>query len=212
MDKFNIESFEPIVVVDFLTEYHIKKIIEEFQNKIDNNTRQGKNKYEDFKINEKMGMFMHEVEAKNNPELFEYIGKKLKDVFGIELSQPSCSLQYLRYSAETGFEPNVRPHVDRVKKEQPHMIAFSLSINNENSEPWSMYINKNKYDLKDHEALFFNATNNLHWRPSRKFNNEDHFDVLVFRFYDDKTPILLPEELQEKLEEQRIDLFVNYYY
>jgi len=211
MNNFDMENFESIVVKNFLSEEHIKNIINDFQNKIDNNVKNNKNKYADFKINEKMGMFMYEVEAKNNPELFEHIGTRLKEVFGIELPS-SCGLQYLRYSKETGFEPNVRPHVDRVEKEQPHMIAFSLAINNANKEPWSMYINKTKYDLKDHDALFFNATNTLHWRPSRKFSEEDYFDVLVFRFYDYQSKIILPEELQKKLEEERIDLFVNYYY
>lgn len=212
MNNFDMENFESIVVKNFLSEEHIKNIIDDFQNKIDNNVKNNKNKYADFKINEKMGMFMYEVEAKNNPELFKYIEIRLKEVFGIELLQPSCSLQYLKYSAETGFEPNVRPHVDRVEKEQPHMIAFSLAINNANKEPWSMYINKTKYDLEDHDALFFNATNTLHWRPSRKFSGEDYFDVLVFRFYDNASPVLLPEDLQQKLEEQRIDLFLNHYY
>jgi hypothetical protein len=212
MNNFDIENFEPIVVKNFLSEEHIKNIIDEFYGKINNNITNKKKKYFDFQINEKMGMFMHEVQAKNNPELFEYIEKRLKEVFGIELSQPSCSLQYLKYTAETGFEPNVRPHVDRVDKEQPHMIAFSLSINNANSEPWSMYINKTKYDLEDHDALFFNATNTLHWRPSRKFSGEDYFDVLVFRFCDNASPVILPEDLQKTLEEQRIDLFLNSYY
>lgn len=212
MNNFDIKNFEPVVVNNFLSEEHIKNIIEEFYNKIKDNLKNNKNKYSDFKINEKMGMFMHEVEAKNNPELFKYMEIRLKEVFGIELSQPSYSLQYLRYSPETGFEPHVRPHVDRVDKEQPHMIAFSLSINNANSEPWSMYINKTKFDLKDHDALFFNATNDLHWRPSRKFSGEDYFDVLVFRFYDNASPVLLPENLQKRLEEQRIDLFLNSYY
>jgi hypothetical protein len=58
----------------------------------------------------------------------------------------------------------------------------------------------------------FNATNTLHWRPSRKFSGEDYFDVLVFRFYDNASPVLLPEDLQKTLEEQRIDLFLNSYH
>jgi hypothetical protein len=211
MSNLNIESFQSTVIKNFLSEEHIKNIIDNFYNKMNNNLKNNKNKYSDFKINEKMGMFMYEIDRLDNLELFEYIGTRLKETLGFELTS-SCSLQYLRYSLETGFEPNVRPHVDRVEKKQPHMIAFSLAINNENNEPWSMYVNTTKYDLEDHDALFFNATNTLHWRPSRKFSGEDYFDVLVFRFYDHENQIILTEELQKKLEEQRIDLFLNHYY
>ena len=154
---------------------------------------------------------MYEIDRLDNLELFEYIGTRLKETLGFELTS-SCSLQYLRYSLETGFEPHVRPHVDRVEKKQPHMIAFSLAINNANKEPWSMYVNTTKYDLEDNDALFFNATSTLHGRPSRKFSGEDYFDVLVFRFYDHENQVILSEELQKKLEEQRIDLFLNHYY
>lgn len=211
MNNFDITSFQPVVVEKFLSVEHIKNIIDDFQNKINNNAKNNKNKYADFEINEKMGMFMYEVDIKNNTELFEYLRTRFKEVFDIDLPE-SCGLQYLRYSAETGFEPNVRPHVDKNYTEEVHMIAFSLAINNDNKEPWSMYIDKIKYDLRDHDALFFNATNTLHWRPSRKFSGEDYFDVLVFRFYDHKAKVIMPEELKQKLEEQRIDLFLNYYY
>ena len=211
MNNFDITSFQPVVVKKFLSAEHIKNIIDDFQNKINNNAKNNKNKYADFEINEKMGMFMYEVDIKNNTELFEHLRTRFKEVFDIDLPE-SCGLQYLRYSAETGFEPNVRPHVDKNYTEEVHMIAFSLAINNDNKEPWSMYIDKIKYDLRDHDALFFNATNTLHWRPSRKFSGEDYFDVLVFRFYDHKAKVMMPEELQQKLEEQRIDLFLNYYY
>jgi hypothetical protein len=211
MSNLNIESFQSTVIKNFLSEEHIKSIIDNFYNKMNNNLKNNKNKYSDFKINEKMGMFMYEIDRLDNLELFEYIGTRLKETLGFELTT-SCSLQYLRYSLETGFEPHVRPHVDRVEKKQPHMIAFSLAINNANKEPWSMYVNTTQYDLEDNDALFFNATSTLHWRPSRKFSGEDYFDVLVFRFYDHENEIILSEELQKKLEEQRIDLFLNHYY
>jgi hypothetical protein len=211
MNSFNIESFQPVVVENFLSAEHVKNVINDFQNKINNNIKNGKNKYDGFQINEKMGMFMYEVDKKTNSELFENIGLKLKEVFDIDLPE-SCGLQYLRYSAETGFEPNVRPHVDKNYTEEVHMIAFSLTINNDKKDPWSMYIDKTKYDLKDNDALLFNATNTLHWRPSRKFSGEDYFDVLVFRFYDHNSKVIMPEELKQKLEDQRVDLFLNYYY
>lgn len=203
MNNINIESFEPIVIKDFLPNEYIDRLVEDFESQINNN------KYSNFKINEHMGMFMHEVDFKKHPELFNYLKIKIKKIFNMDLKD-SSGLQYLRYSKETGFEPNLRPHVDKVYKDQPHMISFSLSINNNKS--WPIYINKIKYDLKDNDALFFNVTNSLHWRPKMEFIDKDFFDVLVFRFYDYENPIFLPEDLQQRLERERVNLFLNYYY
>lgn len=210
MSNFNILDFKPTTINNFFTEKHLNQIIQIFENKIDNNIKNNKEKYYDFNKNEKMGMFVLEIPHINNENIFEYMYEKIEKMLGTKIKITS-SLKYHRYTLETGMQcPNVKPHVDIINNQ--HFLAFSLSINNKNKKIWPMYIDKTKYNLEDNTALFFNATNTLHWRPNRKFLEKDFYDVLVFRFFEEGNAVPIPFELNKKLEEQRKNIMINYYY
>jgi len=210
MNNFDITSFDPVVINNFFTEEYLNQIVKVFQDKIDDNIKNGKEKYYDFNKNEKMGMFVLEIPPITNGDLFQYMYEKIEKMLGTKIKITS-SLKYHRYTSETGTPyPNVKPHVDIIYNQ--HLIAFSLPINNTNKKIWPMYVDRTKYSLEDNTALFFNATNTLHWRPSRRFLEEDFYDVLVFRFFEEDNVVPMSVELSEKLEQKRKDIMENYYY
>jgi len=210
MNNFDIASFAPTVVDNFLPKEYVEQIVKEFEDKINDNIKNNKNKYYDFNKNEKMGMFLLEIPPITHGDIFEHIYKKTEEILGTKI-QITSSLKYHRYTAESGNDnPKVGPHVDQINEQ--HFLAFSLPINNANKKIWPIYIDKTKYKLEDNTAIFFNATNTLHWRPHRRFSGDDFYDVLVFRFFEKDKPVSIPSNLKESLEKQRVDIIDNYYY
>jgi hypothetical protein len=210
MNNFDITSFNPTVVTNFLPQEYINKLTKDFEDKVQDNIKNNRDKYYDFNKNEKMGMVLLEIAPITNGDIFEHIYKKTEEVLGTKI-EINSSLKYHRYTAESGNDmPAVGPHVDQIHEQ--HFLAFSLPINNTSKKIWPIYIDKTRYNLEDNTAIFFNATNTLHWRPIRRFTGEDFYDVLVFRFFERDNPVKIPTDLKDSLEKQRIHIMNNYYH
>jgi hypothetical protein len=78
MNNFDIASFAPTVVDNFLPKEYVEQIVKEFEDKINDNIKNNKNKYYDFNKNEKMGMFLLEIPPITHGDIFEHIYKKQK--------------------------------------------------------------------------------------------------------------------------------------
>jgi hypothetical protein len=208
MSNFNIVSFKPKIVNDFFTDEEIKKISLIIKNKINKNLINNKEKYYGFEKNDWLGCFNYWIKNNEYPELFDSISAKIKKILKIDIDFGS-NLVWQRYTAETGvLNPNVRPHSDHI--DNGYWLCFTVPINNKNN--WSIFVNNKHYDLKNNECLFFNVTNNIHWRPSKIFKDKEFYDVLIFRFFEKNNKSLISSDLIEQIEKQRMFIQEKYYY
>jgi hypothetical protein len=84
---------------------------------------------------------------------------------------------YSKYTNKNG-EPSLQPHVD--KNDTKYIFDYQVSANVD----WPIFVENNKYQLKDNEALIFSGKNSVHWRPKKIFKNEDFVSMIFFHFID----------------------------
>jgi hypothetical protein len=209
MNKFDILSFKPILIDNFFTEEHINHITEFINSQINKNINNKKEMYSDFEKNEKLGCFTYSFKKDEIIATRDYVSEQIKKILNFDIHSNSIDLKYQRYTPKTGnYSPELKPHVDRI--DQTHYMSFSLPINNK--EVWPIYLDRKKYVIKNNQALFFNVSNTIHWRPKKEFLEDQYYDVLILRFYDRDNRILVEPDLLDKLENKRISILSNSYY
>ena len=115
-------------------------------------------------------------------EITQEVFKKLNDLLkdktnkNLKLSGISC----VEYSNEYG-DPNLPPHFDSCETDL--IINFQLQSNTE----WELGLNLEVYKLEDNSALIFNPNEIIHWRPFKKFKDQEFVKMIFFRFTDYKT-------------------------
>lgn len=96
---------------------------------------------------------------------------------GYESSGVSC----VRYSGKFG-KPNLPVHWDH---DSSNMIANYQLNSNTN---WNVGVDKKIYEMNDNTMLFFNPNEYTHWRPEKKFTDDEYITMLFFRFLDPYDP------------------------
>ncbi len=96
-----------------------------------------------------------------------------EDIYGYPLVL--SSIMFAKYSGEFGL-PNLPPHFDNDHHEL--IINFQLSSNTS----WDIGIGFDLYALEDNSAVVFNPNELAHWRPHKKFNDEEYVSMIFFRF------------------------------
>jgi hypothetical protein len=106
-------------------------------------------------------------------ELIEKLNKIVSEMFGVELmGQLSLAVEYnLKYGA-----PNLPPHFDGDDIEI--ILNYQLSSNTS----WAVGVNTEVFDMEDNSALIFAPNANAHWRPHKKFEEEEFVRMIFFRF------------------------------
>ena len=197
MNTFDIVSFKPLLVNNFFTEQHINHITEFIDSQISKNIKNGKDEYFGFESNYELGCFTYTFSKESIKPTREYVTQEIKRILGVDIHPKFIDLKYQRYTSKTGnSSPELRPHVDKI--DDKHYMSFSLPINNK--ENWPVYLDKEKYDIQNNQALFFNVSNTIHWRPKKEFREEEYYDVLILRFYDSGNPIFIDPDLAKQIE------------
>lgn len=83
------------------------------------------------------------------------------------------NLGYSLYSPEYGT-PELKPHIDGNDTE--FVIDYQLSSNVD----WDVYVEGERYSLKDNQAITFAGSDQIHWRPIKKFNSGDRLEMIYF--------------------------------
>ena len=209
MNTFDILSFKPILIDNFFTEEHLNHITDFIDGQVNKNVNNNKEMYSGFEKNEKLGCFTYTFKKDDITATREYVSEQIKKILNISARPNAIDLKYQRYTPKTGnFSPELKPHVDRI--DETHYLSFSLPINNK--EVWPIYLDIEKYVIKNNQALFFNVSNTIHWRPKKEFLENQHYDVLIFRFSDVDNKILIESGLLDKLEEKRMKILYHSYY
>jgi hypothetical protein len=86
-------------------------------------------------------------------------------------------IRYVEYSSKYG-DSNLPPHVDGDRNNL--VVDYQLKSN----ISWDLGINTELYPLEDNSALIFNANTNIHWRPYKRFQDDEYIRMIFFRFYD----------------------------
>lgn len=82
-----------------------------------------------------------------------------------------------RYSKKFGI-PKLPPHIDEVPSQ------FTLDYQLDGNIEWPIVIEGNYYLLKNNSILVFEGEHVLHWRPKRKFEDNEFIDLMWFQFID----------------------------
>ncbi len=97
---------------------------------------------------------------------------------------------YVEYSSKYG-KPSLPVHTDSVHSKL--VIDYQLESNMD----WSIYVDGNRFNLKDNDCLAINVNSQAHWRPQRNFSNGESLKMVFFHFIDildPKIKILNKEE------------------
>lgn len=143
----------------------------------------------------------------NLPKIIE---DKLTDLAKKFINDPDLILthyQYLDYYGQygNGKSPNLPPHLDV----ENYYTKISIDYQMKSNIDWAIVVEGEKFILKDHEILVFEAGERIHWRDPIKLKEDDRCEVIVFHFsnkqdhepYKDKQMDL--EEREQILEKHR---------
>ena len=112
----------------------------------------------------------------------------------IDANLKFASDYYVEYSSAYG-KPCLPVHTDSVHNKL--VIDYQLESNID----WSIYVDGNRFNLKDNDALTINVNSQAHWRPQRKFSDGESLKMIFFHFLDesDPKPIILTKEERDLL-------------
>lgn len=85
-----------------------------------------------------------------------------------------------RYSLETGFKPELTPHMDKSVK----FPALTFSVALKTNIDWAVGVNFESWNLDLGDAIIFSGTHQAHWRPIRKFQDGEFLDTLIVQVQD----------------------------
>jgi hypothetical protein len=85
------------------------------------------------------------------------------------------TFSYAEYSAKYGA-PDLPAHFDYDKND----LVFDIQL--ESNTSWDLGINLKTYSLENNSALIFNANENVHWRPHKKFKDGEYVKMIFARF------------------------------
>lgn len=111
-------------------------------------------------------------------DIFLAIEKAIKVEYNLDIK--ATAVQFARYTIDSGNQPWLPPHYDKVFKKP--MITVDIQIGG-NIE-WPVYVNGKGYQLKDNEALVFSGTHQIHWRPKIELQKDQYLDMIFCHMED----------------------------
>lgn len=86
---------------------------------------------------------------------------------------------YLGYDpkySDYKITPALPPHIDAANT----LLTFNFQIGG--NIDWDIYVDGERFELKNGDALVFSAVNQIHWRPKRKWKKGDFTEILTVNF------------------------------
>jgi hypothetical protein len=183
-------EFTPIFKNNFFNEENYNYIYNKINNVIDKNIKNDNPKYTDFVVHERG--FAHYMFSENEEDelFFEEFCKAIEEKLGIRPGKAHGF--FARYSNEHGTEPSLSPHID---KNGNKIHTFSLSLQLDSNVNWDFYVEDEKFVMEKNDVVFFTGSKHVHWRPFKKFEDGDYYDIFVAHFtIDGEEEALLPNQ------------------
>lgn len=92
----------------------------------------------------------------------------------------ASAIQFARYTLDSGNQPWLPPHYDKVFQKPMITVDIQMSGNID----WPVYVNGNRYNLQDNQALVFSGTHQIHWRPKIKLEKDQYLDMIFCHMED----------------------------
>tara|TARA_B110000503_G_scaffold84020_1_gene128077 strand:+ start:20697 stop:21503 length:807 start_codon:yes stop_codon:yes gene_type:complete len=148
-----------------------------------------------------MAREMVEFEAPKDLELT--MDSHIKHLYPEEIKL--CHYSYIDYAPRHGegkYAPSLPPHIDNTET----ILTFNYML--DGNIDWEIYVDNKPYSLKKGDALIFSAINQPHFRPKRKWKDDEFVKILTFdyspltdwRFTTQEYP-LDPNKYQERIQE-----------
>lgn len=152
---------EPIFIKDLFTEKERSDILETLAKK------------EHYQL-EGTGRVLSNLNSLSNE-----IKKKLLDLAELKLNKnlKLVGEGFTTYKKQYG-EPWLDPHIDF--NETSYILDYQFDSNIE----WPIFVEGESFTLNNNEAVLFSGKNQIHWRPKRKFSDDEYVSMIFFHFID----------------------------
>lgn len=110
------------------------------------------------------------------PFLSKDIKKTLEDYvlsYGNDIVWSTCL--FVRYSKDFGV-PFLGPHLD------DHDTNFTIDYQLDSNTNWDIVVEGKTYSLENNHAVVFSPSEQIHWRPPKRFNDTEYVDMLLCYF------------------------------
>ena len=111
-------------------------------------------------------------------DIFLSIENALKLEYNLDIK--ASAIQFARYTLDSGNQPWLPPHYDKVFQKPMITVDIQMSGNID----WPVYVNGNMYNLQDNQALVFSGTHQIHWRPKIKLEKDQYLDMIFCHMED----------------------------
>ena len=111
-------------------------------------------------------------------DIFLSIENVIKLEYNLDIK--ASAVQFARYTIDSGNQPWLPPHYDKVFKKPMITVDIQMGGNIE----WPVYVNGNEYKLQDNQALVFSGTHQIHWRPKIKLEKDQYLDMIFCHMED----------------------------
>lgn len=147
---------------------------------VDKNNNYIKRDINNIGIDENLGRLQFDWRVEKN-KISETILTKLSSI-AKKMSTDELKfdrISAVEYSGKYGT-PNLPIHYDH--DDIDLIVNYQFASNTK----WDIGVGTNTYSLEDNSAIIFNPNKYAHWRPHKKFNNEEYVQMIFMRFQNAK--------------------------
>lgn len=168
----DLSQIKPFVLNDFLSDEVIASVYKTINDKIKSNLDKHNDPWaEEFNKLQSNGFIAYFDNFEF--ETIKQIQNAIEMAIGHKIKRPGVI--FARYTLESGRNPRLRPHIDRAMKNP----AITCTVELNATLDWDIYVEDEKFNLENNDALFFSGSYQPHWRPDQKFEESDYFDILL---------------------------------
>jgi hypothetical protein len=115
------------------------------------------------------------------PKIKEKLEKIIQELSGYEnfylLESSYCVYQSV-YRDQNNIQPDLPEHYD-INMGGPRL---TLDVQSFSNTDWEIFVEDERFSLKDNQALFFSGTDQIHSRPKKHFNYDEYLHMIFFHF------------------------------
>lgn len=108
--------------------------------------------------------------------------EKIIDGYILPMYKHPIKLSHFSYLGYDGkysdyeITPSLPPHIDAAHT----LLTFNYQLGG--NFDWDLYVDGEKYELRNNDAVIFSSVNQVHWRPKRKWQKGDFCEILTVNY------------------------------
>jgi hypothetical protein len=169
----NLYDLEPVLIDDIFSNEEYSNVYEVINGLLPDMPKTSPEKIDRYANVPDLGYFAVFGSGYFSEKIFTTIADKASEAVGLPLGKPE--IHFARYTTKTGFNPGLAPHYDLMLTKPTITVSIQLDSNVD----WELFADEVGKTLKSNQALVFSGSHQLHWRPERKFSDDEFLDILV---------------------------------